>query len=75
MFCANKITEVFSKVEDLCKELSWFGKHLLFLRFKLHIFTNNKSGIIDCMVTAENVDDRNPLQCKNFAKKLYEKLF
>lgn len=36
-----------------------------FYGFKLHVFTNDKGGIIDCMITAGNVDDRNPLQYKS----------
>ena len=46
-----------------------------FYGFKLHVFTNDKGGIIDCMITAGNVDDRNPLQYQGFIKKLYGKVF
>lgn len=46
-----------------------------FYGFKLHVFTNDKGGIIDCMITAGNVDDRNPIQYKSFIKRLYGKVF
>ncbi len=35
-----------------------------FYGFKLHVFIDDKGGIIDFLITAENVDDRNPLQLK-----------
>ena len=46
-----------------------------FFGFKLHIVINDKGEIIEFVLTAGNVDDREPLKDANFIKKIYGKLF
>jgi len=45
-----------------------------FYGFKLYIFTNDQSGIIEFMITKGNVDDPKPFRFKAFIKKPYGKL-
>lgn len=46
-----------------------------FFGFKLHLIINDKGEILDFVVTAGNIDDRQPLKEKNIIKKIYGKLF
>lgn len=46
-----------------------------FFGFKLHIIVNDKGEIIDFVLTAGNVDDREPLKEQNFLKRIFGKLF
>ena len=39
------------------------------------MITNDAGEIIDFMIIKGNVDDRKPLEFKQFIKKLYSKLF
>ena len=44
-----------------------------FFGFKLHLIINEKSEILNLMITSGNVDDRVPLKYENFAKEIYGK--
>jgi len=46
-----------------------------FFGFKLHLIINDKGEILDFMFTQANVDDREPLKCNNFHKRIFGKLF
>ncbi len=59
------------------KGIAKVGKSTIgfFYGFKLHIIINDKGEIINFMLTAANVDDRQPLKNENFIKKIVGKLF
>ena len=46
-----------------------------FYGFKLHLVINDKGEIIQWLLTAGNVDDREPLKSKRFTERLFGKLF
>ena len=46
-----------------------------FYGFKLHLVINDKGEIIKWLLTAGNVDDREPLKSKRFTERLFGKLF
>ena len=46
-----------------------------FYGFKLHLVINDKGEILNFLITQENVDDRQPLNNKNFIKQIKGKLF
>jgi len=46
-----------------------------FFGFKLHIIINDKSEIIDFVITPANTDDREPLKNQSFINNLYGKIY
>ncbi len=46
-----------------------------FYGFKVHLIINDTGQVIDFMLTPGNTDDRKPLACKGFIRKLWGKLF
>ena len=59
------------------KGLAQLGKSTMgwFFGFKLHLIITEKGEIIEFMITAANVDDRNPLKNEKYLQKIFGKLF
>ena len=45
-----------------------------FFGFKLHLICNEKGELLNFMITPGDVDDRKPLEYKNFVEFIYGKL-
>jgi len=71
--CKNKRI----KPNKVFKDVATIGKSTMgyFYGFKLHIAINDKGEILNFMITTANVDDRFPLKCENFIKKIFGKLY
>ncbi|MDW5290106.1 transposase [Formosa sp. PL04] len=46
-----------------------------FHRFKLHIVTRNTREILNFIIARVNIDDKTPLQKKNFLGKVHKELY
>ncbi len=71
--CKNKRikrNKVFNGIATTGKStMGWF------YGFKLHLVINDKGEILNFVITQANVDDREPLQDKNFLKNIKGKLY
>lgn len=63
----NKVFKEFAQ-KGQCS-LGWF------YGFKLHLIINDKSEILDFIITPGNIDDRKPLFDMNLHKRIFGKLF
>ena len=71
--CKNKRikrNKVFKGIAELGKSSMGY-----FYGFKLHLVINDKGEILNFLITQGNVDDRQPLNNKNFIKQIKGKLF
>ena len=70
--CRNQrihIHKVFRGIARRCKcSMGWF------FGFKLHIVCNEKGDLLNFMITPGDVDDRKPLEYKDFVEFLYGRL-
>ncbi|WP_311324562.1 IS982 family transposase [Capnocytophaga sputigena] len=91
MFCLGKCTGISyidstpirvchikrEKQHKVFKEFAQKGQCSLgwFYGFKLHLIINDKSEILDFIITPGNIDDRKPLSDMNLHKRIFGKLF
>lgn len=67
------IKNVFQEIK--CLKTLQLLANLLWDGFKLHIAVNDKSELLDFIITQANVDNREPLKKENFLKKIVGKLY